>query len=244
MNDDLIKREQLSALADGETSQVHVQAALAYAESDEGQQTWRMYHLIGDVLRSPELAHHSQHDMLSSLRGRLQEEQRRKPANLAAGVLDQIAPVWETKAVGNGAPVQLSGHEAANASVFRWKMAAGVASMAAVAAIGWSIMLGMPGGQQGFPAPGAQLAAGAAVHQPAQGLLATAEPEIALGAHAQASSVVAVAGPNGQSVMLRDSRLDELLAAQTQQSSAATLQMPASFLRNANFATTGQPASR
>ena len=35
--------------------------------------------------------------------------------------------------------------------------------------------------------------------------------------------------------MLRDPRLDELLASHPQYSSAANLQMPASFLRNASF---------
>ena len=51
MNDDLIKQEQLSALVDGETSSVQMQDVLSYAESDEGQHSWAMYHLIGDVLR-------------------------------------------------------------------------------------------------------------------------------------------------------------------------------------------------
>ena len=36
--------------------------------------------------------------------------------------------------------------------------------------------------------------------------------------------------------MLRDPRLDALLASHPQYSGPATLQMPASFLRNANFA--------
>lgn len=77
MNDDLTKREQLSALADGELSAAELQAALAYAQSDAGQQEWRMYHLVGDVLRSPELAHHSRHDLLSGIRSQLANEPRR-----------------------------------------------------------------------------------------------------------------------------------------------------------------------
>ena len=67
--------------------------------------------------------------------------------------------------------------------------------------------------------------------------------ELPLGEQAQSSSVVAVAGPYGQSVMLRDPRLDELLASHPQYSSAPNLQMPASFLRNANFASM-RPAQR
>jgi sigma-E factor negative regulatory protein RseA len=63
------------------------------------------------------------------------------------------------------------------------------------------------------------------------------ETAMPLGSEAQSSTVVAVAGPNGQTMMLRDPRLDELLASHPQQSSAPNLQMPASFLRNASFAT-------
>ena len=83
MNDDLIKREQLSALVDGEAASQHMQAVLSYAESDDGQQSWRMYHLIGDVLRSPELAHHSQHDILSGVRAHMEREPIRGRAALA-----------------------------------------------------------------------------------------------------------------------------------------------------------------
>lgn len=252
MNDDLLKREQLSALADGEASHPHIQAALAYAESGEGQQAWRMYHLIGDVLRSPELAHHSQHDILPGLRERLRQEGLQRPTELAQGMLGQVAPAIEPRSVANGVPVLAPGREAANAAVFRWKMAAGVASVAAVAAIGWSVMLG---GMAGAPAPQAAATLLAQASSPsgpalrpllpyrADGLgasghlVAAHESELPLGAQAQSSSVVAVEGPQGQSVMLRDPRLDELLAIQAQQSGAPTLQMPASFLRNANFAT-------
>ena len=85
MNDDLLKREQLSALADGEASHPHIQAALAYAESGEGQQAWRMYHLIGDVLRSDELSPARPPDarFLEGLRERI----AREPVPLAPGPL-------------------------------------------------------------------------------------------------------------------------------------------------------------
>lgn len=238
MNDNLMKREHLSALVDGEASPQHMQAALAYAESDEGQQAWRMYHLIGDVLRSPELAHHSQHDVLSGVRAQMAREPRpgagSADAPWSVGELEQIAPAQgRQRSVGNGATVlEFPARDAANASVFRWKMAAGFASVAAVAAIGWGVMLGSGAGT---PMSGTQLA----LVSPAQiQAAAGGDAEPPLGAQAQSSAVVAVAGPNGQSVMLRDPRLDELLAAQPQNSSAANLQMPASFLRNANFAST------
>ncbi|WP_415794798.1 sigma-E factor negative regulatory protein [Comamonas aquatilis] len=247
MNDDQTQREQLSALVDGEATSPSMPGVLVYAESDEGQQSWRMYHLIGDVLRSPELAHHSQHDILSGVRAHMEREPRAVTGgagNMPLGQLQQVAAAEAAQ------PSQLH-RGAANASVFRWKMAAGFASVAAVAAIGWGALLG-GGADQGHA--GAQLAAlspqsVAAVAQGASAALAgIAAPEaddaqIALGADAQSSTVVAVTTPNGQSVMLRDPRLDELLTSRNQFSSAANLQMPASFLRNANFATS-QSAQR
>lgn len=258
MNDDLIKQEQLSALVDGEASALHIQAALSFAESDEGQQSWAMYHLIGDVLRSPELAHHCQHDILSGVRAHMEREpiQGIHLPGVTAGVagaldlgaLGQVAEAdQQGKAVVNGANiVSLPARHAANASVFRWKMAAGFASVAAVAAVGWGVMLAGSGGlysRQG----GAQLAAyrpsAVVAAAPAaslglsQPVAAASDEAVQLGAEAQASAVVAVASPNGQTVMLRDPRLDELLASQTQQNTVPSLQMPASFLRNASFAT-------
>lgn len=237
MNDDLMKREQLSALADGELGGAELQAVLAYAESDAGQQEWRMYHLVGDVLRSPELAHHSRHDLLSGIRAQLAEEPRRPLVAVAAQQLEQVARPAQDRAVANGAPMR----DAANASVFRWKMAAGFASVAAVAAIGWSVMLGTPAGsglQQGRAL--ASLDSGSATPVAAVG----SPQDFPLDATAQSSSVVAVAGPYGQSVMLRDPRLDALLASHPQYSGPATLQMPASFLRNANFASAPRASQR
>lgn len=261
MNDDLSKREQLSALVDGEASSLHMQAVLSFAESDEGQQSWRMYHLIGDVLRSPELAHHSQHDILSGVRAHMEREPIRgihlpgvtaeSAKQWANSSLEQVTGAEEQRlANANGATVvQLAGRPAANASLFRWKMAAGFASVAAVAAVGWGVMLGSGelSGRQGA-AELAQLNPGSVVATTAAAPAALyqanpvardaqARSDLPLGEQAQSSTVVAVQGPNAQTVMLRDSRLDELLAAHPQYSSAANLQMPASFLRNASFGT-------
>ena len=103
--------------------------------------------------------------------------------------------------------------------MFRWKMVAGFASLAAVAAIGWTSFSQL----QGAGGPGAQLAA--------------SSPERAT---AQGAPVVAVADADGQQVMIRDPRLDELLAAHKQFGSTSALQMPAGFLRNATFETPGR----
>ena len=263
MNDDLIKREQLSALVDGEAAALHMQSVLSFAESDDGQQSWRMYHLIGDVLRSPELAHHSSHDILSGVRAHMAREPIRgidlgmtaeAAQGLLQGELEQLVPAEAAAGQqrGNGAAVvSMPARQAANASVFRWKVAAGFASVAAVAAVGWGAMVagggfsGRQGSQLAAVTPNAavvaaapsSLQAPAAINSLMGTQVAEADADISLDAQAQSSSAVAVAGPYGQTVMLRDARLDELLAAHPQYSSAPNLQMPASFLRNASFAT-------
>ena len=202
------RREQLSALADGQLDPNQLAQALDYVQQPEGHATWQLYHLVGDVLRSAELAKPPAQNFMERLREELAKEGPcARPASEPAPIA-VVAPAME---------------EAANASVFRWKMVAGFASLAAVAAIGWTSL----GVVQGIGAPpGAQMAAGA---EPA----VTAGPSIASGA-----PVVAVAdAEGGAQVMLRDPRLDELLAAHKQFGSTTALQMPAGFLRNATFET-------
>ena len=114
--------EQLSALADGQLQGDEFAAALAWAAEDEGRDTWEVYHLVGDVLRSSDLARPANPAFLSRLREELAKE----------------APPQRPQAPVPLNPVVAHGPVAANASVFRWKMVAGFASLAAVAAIGWT----------------------------------------------------------------------------------------------------------
>ncbi|WP_236598224.1 sigma-E factor negative regulatory protein [Alicycliphilus denitrificans] len=206
MNDDARMREHLSALADGELQGEAFAQAVAYAATEEGESAWRIYHLIGDTLRSSEVTHVADPAFLGRLREQLALEPRHGAVAMAQPLV-QVAP----------APHETAPHApdaAANVSVFRWKLAAGFASLAAVAALGWNAYLGLGG-----TAPqGAQLAA--------------AQPP----AEAAAPAFVATAGgPQGQQIMIRDPRLDELLAAHKQFGSTSALQMPAGFLRNATF---------
>lgn len=73
-------RRCLSALADGEASSL-AQACQAWRDDARARETWHAYHLIGDVLRSEELAHAPARDeaFLAGLRQRLAAE----PAILA-----------------------------------------------------------------------------------------------------------------------------------------------------------------
>ena len=201
MHKNLNRREQLSALADGQLDGEDWEQALQFASEDEGRSSWHLYHLVGDVLRSPELAHHAADNgqFLQRLQHRLAEEP----------LVGRPAQESLQTAVAPPAPSQ----QAANAPVFHWKMLAGFASFAVVAVVGWNAWDGL----QSAPAGGAQLAV---MSSPTQ-----APPPTAL----------ALADSQAPQVMLRDPRLDELLAAHKQFGSPSALQMPAGFLRNATF---------
>lgn len=193
MNEDLkqTQREQLSALVDGQLAPENIASALAFAGSDEGRQTWQLYQLVGEVLRSPDVAHHAQHDVLPAVRTQLAKESRQ----------GLQPPPHRPVAVS-----QVSTDPAANSAVFRWKLVAGLASMVAVSVLVWGSWVDSRSGSAGV-----QLAKSAAQQQ--------SEP----------------AAVDGTQLMLRDPRLDELLAEHRQYSPVSALPMPANFLRNANF---------
>lgn len=197
------RREQLSALADGQLQGAELVQAMAYAQDDgDGRATWEVYHIVGDVLRSADLARPGHPEFMARLRTELAKEPL-LPARTDEELTQVASPV---------AP-------AANETLFRWKMAAGFASLAAVAAIGWTALLQLQGVNPAGMG-GAQLAR------------TTGETS--------AAPVVAVTDAEGQNVMIRDPRLDELLAAHKQFGSTSALQMPAGFLRNATFETPGR----
>jgi len=204
-DDDVVMRERLSALADGQLQDDEFAQAMAFAATDVGRAHWHAYHVVGDVLRSSELASPYSSALLDRVRAQIAQEPA--PTALASGELAQVAEV-ETAAA-----------RVANAGLFQWKMVAGFASLAAVAAIGWNTYAGLQG-----PAAGAQLAAaqGPSVQLPAANGIAVADSS-------------GTGSLNGKQIMIRDPRLDELLAAHKQFGSTTTLQMPAGFLRNANF---------
>jgi sigma-E factor negative regulatory protein RseA len=209
--DDVLKlHERLSALADGELDGDETAQLLAVprAEHDGLHATWQTYHLIGDVLRGGEQsAVHASSDFLSRLQTRLAEEPPLAPARPVA------VPVAESVAVA------VHGREPANDASFRWKMVAGCASFVAVAALAWTVV-----GGAGSAVPQPQMAAAEAPVVEAKAAPQVIEQEVRL--------------PSGEAqVMLRDARLDELLAAHKQAGSSSALQMPvpAGLLRSATF---------
>jgi len=189
--------ELISALADGELQDDAMTQALQALEADAQLQfTWDTYHVVGDVLRSPDLATKA---ASAAFLTRLQ------PA-LAREAVDP-APLVVAK---SGVPPR-AGNRGAAANDRSWKIAAGLASFAAVLAVGWNVV-GVGSGSSGQP----QLA----------------------GAPVQPGVVLATGERNGErNVMLRDARLDELLAVHRQFGSATAIQMPTGAVRNAAFET-------
>jgi len=201
-------QEQVSALADGHLPDDEFAEVVGKLCVDpQLRASWQTYHLVGDVLRSG--AHSACSDSAAFL-SRFQSRLAAEPVLPAlVGVPAEVRPVR--------APV-----EAANEPVFRWKLVAGAASLAAAAAIGWNWVGGAGSGSEG-----AQLA----LQRPAPAVVATTEAP-APAAPALSSTRVMVGNGNPQ-VMLRDPRLDQLLEAHQQAGGAS--QMPSGFLRNATF---------
>lgn len=104
-------------------------------------------------------------------------------------------------------------HMASNASVFRWKALAGLSCMALAGVL--SFNLWMPS-NQGLVAN-----------------VASVRPDVPV-----VSNVIAVETQTGP--MLRDPRLDELMAAHRQMGGHSALQVPAGFLRNATYEGAGR----
>jgi sigma-E factor negative regulatory protein RseA len=183
------KQELISAMADGQLQgEAFARGVEVVAGDPVAREAWHTYHLIGDVLRSGQCATGT---VPAAFLRRLQLEPRLGAAPLAA-----------TDSTRAATPVTAQ-RPAANDSSFRWKLVAGFASLAAMAAIGWNVA-----GTFGSKPEQAQLAA------------------------AQGGAVVA---KSERGVMIRDPRLDELLAAHRQLGGASALQMPTGFLRNATF---------
>lgn len=188
--------EQLSALVDGEIGVAELDAVLqALAEDDGCAVTCLRYHQIGDLMRGAAPSQGaSPSTFVSGVRARLQTEQLQPESTAPQRVVV----------------------EAANDAVFRWKLVAGLASVAAVMAVGWSLLGVAPGAPSG--ASGQQLA------QRTTGPVMTV-------AGTPASGAVVVNTPQGP--VIRDARLEELLADHRQYGGMSALQMPAGFLRDA-----------
>lgn len=195
--DSLDRMELVSALVDGQLrGKEFAQAVELIAEAPDARAAWHDFHLVGSVLRSgARVADGGDAAFVARVRLRLQQEGNLLPSETARAMPLPLE--------------QARNAHSANEPVFRWKLVAGLASLAAVLAIGWNAVSVLDAQTNAVQL--AQTAQPAWVAQ--QGLGMGGEPQ----------------------VMIRDPRLDELLAAHKQFGGTSALQMPSGFLRNATF---------
>ena len=202
--------ELMSALADGQLRDENLARAWqVLQQSDDAVVSWNHYHLIGDVLRSPVAASSravASMDIASFL-NRLNlklyadgsyGEEAGASTQLLLGAAERNTPQHAQQIASRGT--------AANDDVFRWKLLAGFATLAAVSVITWTAI-----GPAGLSPTSPQLV--------------------------QSRDAVQVLVASPQGAIVRDARLNELLAAHKQLGSMSALQAPSGFLQSAGFET-------
>lgn len=214
-------RAQVCALADGALAGDELAQAIALATTDEdARASWHAYHVIGDVLRSGSAGFCGRDRAFADrLMARIAQESQAQRAAWAVANAPENGAASDRLALGNPQK-HPENPPAANDEVFRWKLVAGLASVAAVAAIGWSVV-GLGGAEFGSGAQLARAGAGAAAPAPVV-------------AQTQSAPMTAV---QLQGPMIRDPQLDELLAAHRQFGGTTALENASGFLRNATFET-------
>ncbi len=201
-------REQLSALVDGELeANVVVQACIAWRDDAEHRSTWHAYQLIGDVLRSDDLANEPSRDVafLRALRGRLDAEPivlAPEPVEVASS--QHARPVMRTRG-------------------WTW-VGASAAAAGFVAVAGVLVLTRAPGVSTASPggAPESLALTGPAAVQATPVVVVPATNAVA-----EPQALVA----NGK--LIRDARLDRYLAAHKQFAGTSALGVPSGFLRSA-----------
>ncbi len=217
----LKNRELASALADGQLRAAEfAQTVKMVNEESDAMAAWHAYHLVGDVLRSGEVGiDFSRPGFLARFESRLELESD------SSGVAGD-GPFAIDLEAGDGYSMEAKGRisratTSANEASFRWKLLTAVASLVAVAAIGWNALgfVADPAGGLAGSGPGAQIA------------------QTPAGAVSPAGVAVT---PEQPPVMIRDPHLDALMAAHNQFGGTSALQMPAGFIRNATFEGAGR----
>jgi len=209
MQETVKNRELVSALADGQLRGEEFARTVEWLnEADDAHVAWDTYHVVGEVLRSGEtVASAVDTAFMQRLKLSLQQEKPLRPS------MDAINSVASYEVLTAATGLNDSKVESANGASFRWKLLAGVASLAAVSVIGWQAWVG-----------GGDLQGAALMAQ-------TVNPDVA---------VQQVAANGEPQVMIRDRQLDALLAAHRQFGGTSALQKPAGFLRNATFEGAGR----
>jgi sigma-E factor negative regulatory protein RseA len=213
----------LSALVDGEADEADWAHWLTAQTRSDSLADWHSYQVIGDVLRTsaPAVSQRAPQDFLAGFHARLQAEAVSMQATPVAPATPVATPVAKPAALAvpdlPAAPVASVAHvraPAANDALFRWKLVAGVASLAAVMAVSWTVLGAATGGASGAAA------------------------QLAASGNPTGSAAVVVNTVEGP--VLRDPQLEALMAEHRQYGGMSALQMPAGFLRNATYDANGR----
>jgi sigma-E factor negative regulatory protein RseA len=210
-------REQISALADGELADQHMATAFAALRHQDARADWEIYHQIGDVLRSDDMAV----TMSPQFTARMLERLELEPTIVAP----VNTPFFREHVVaGNVAPSRAS-IVPASSTARRWAVpgmiAAAVATVAFVATP--QLMVAM---KSGSPLQGGEP------------VVASAEQVKSLktsGELLAAGQVATVTATMPEGVVLRDPRIDDYLLAH--QRFSPSMYSTAQFARSATFET-------
>jgi sigma-E factor negative regulatory protein RseA len=211
--------QSLSALADGELDPAATLQACARWHADaDARASWHVYHLIGDVMRSDDLASDTSHDasFLKAIRKRLATE----PVVLAPQPVESAPPVMEP---------------ARERRAARWSWlgpAAVAAGFMAFASVLVMTRVSAPSDEAGSRL--AQAAARGTSQGPAAEPRAGATPSEAANLTGEVPRIVA------DGMLLRDARLERYFAAHTQFGGSSALGAPSGFLRAATTQTPGR----
>ena len=206
MNTKEISREQISALVDGELADSHIDVALAALRQESGQADWAVYHQIGDVLRSDDMAITLSAGFAERMSARLEAE-----PTIVAPLVSKNSPdaLVATEA--------MSSSKEASRPVKRWALP-GMVAAAAMATVAFVTTPQLMVAMKGEPAGEHVVAAADAVQAAKTG----ADGEV----------VVAASVPEG--VVLRDARIDDYLLAH--QRFSPSVYSTAQYARSAAFA--------
>jgi sigma-E factor negative regulatory protein RseA len=176
--DKMDKQELISALADGQLQgEAFARAVEAAAADARAREAWCAYHLVGEVLRTGRASTGApSEEFLSRLRQSLQQEQATRLPTVQ--------------------PVLVSQRQAAS-NDWVWKIAAGVASMAAVAAVGWNMWGGSGAGTAQPQLATAPAGATAVMEASTTPMMRDPRLDELLDAHRQLGGATALGTPSG-----------------------------------------------
>lgn len=212
MNTNEMSGEKISALADGEVTDEQLDLALAALKKDDACADWALYHQIGDVLRSSDMALNMSSDFSARFATRLEAE----PTVIAPAVAIALSSGLTNGDVQGNKVFEQKG-EVRNAK--RWALP-GMAAAAAMAAVAFVATPQLMVAMHGSPTS------------------AESSPTMASVSNdklSEASSTTVTAASASGELVIRDPRIDDYLFAH--QRFSPSLYSTAQYARSATFAT-------